>query len=221
MRACARSLGVARRSLDNPKKCHFQNVCILHWRRAATPSRRATAPPRHRTTAPSRRRATAPTSHNTTLLHLSTLHHLHETCITCIRPASPASDLNHRHHHACINRITRASHQRTWVMWPLVHQRANALLLCPSSKPGGATAYCLQVFDGTAPLAVRTPRGGDHGRDKKKHSKVRRASGAGSGPDGTRPPKQQSESRVVAAATAGEPVASFFFLIRSSPTSQR
>ena len=31
MRACARSLGVARRSLRDHIKCHFQNVCVSHW----------------------------------------------------------------------------------------------------------------------------------------------------------------------------------------------
>ena len=29
-RACARSLGVARRSLNNLRKCQFQNVCVNH-----------------------------------------------------------------------------------------------------------------------------------------------------------------------------------------------
>ena len=31
VRACARSLGLARRNLRNLKKFHFQNTCVLYW----------------------------------------------------------------------------------------------------------------------------------------------------------------------------------------------
>ena len=35
VRACARSLGLARRNLRNLKKFNFQNACVLHWRNQA------------------------------------------------------------------------------------------------------------------------------------------------------------------------------------------
>ena len=86
---------------------------------------------------------------------VSDLHYMHQTCITCIRPESPASRV-HQPHHACI------TPRDLGVMAP----RTPTCQCFSVVSIIEALRHCLQVFDVTA-LAVRAPRGGDHGCDKR------------------------------------------------------
>ena len=90
-------------------------------------------------------------------------------------------------------------------MWPLVHQHGNAFLLCPSSEPG-ATAYKYsmeQHWWSGHPEAVITAAIKETFETSASERRWPRAKW-----DKAAKKKRQSESRVVAAATAGEPVAS-------------